>query len=61
MVQYAMGDISVILSFVHPLATVLLATLWTLHILRKDYADAIEELEPTQEKMVAESTQPQGE
>lgn len=55
-----MGDVSVILSFVHPLATVLLATLWTLHILRKDYGEAIQRIESS-DTMQADSTQPQGE
>lgn len=55
-----MGDISVILSFVHPLATVLLAALWTLHILRKDYSDAIKQAAP-EEQAQTDATQPQGE
>lgn len=53
--------ISVILSFAHPLATVLLATLWTLHILRKDYRDAIEQMESSSEQVKTDVAQSQGE
>lgn len=56
-----MGDVSVILSFAHPLATVFLATLWTLHILKNDYKQAIEEKQVTRERATDEAARPQGE
>lgn len=54
-------SISVILSFAHPLATVLLATLWTLHILRTEYRDAIEQMESTSEHTKTDLAQSPGE
>lgn len=54
-------SVSVILSFAHPLATVLLATLWTLHILRKDYREAIEQMESSPEQGQTDLAQSQGE
>jgi hypothetical protein len=53
--------ISVILSFVHPLATVLFATLWTLHILRSDYSDAVEQVKSSSEQIQTDAAQTQGE
>ncbi|MWG33449.1 hypothetical protein [Halomarina oriensis] len=44
-----MGDVSVILAFAHPLAVVVLSTLWTLHILKKDYRQAIEQKQVARE------------
>jgi hypothetical protein len=39
-----MSEISVILAFVHPLAVIVFATVWTLHILRNDYKEAVEQV-----------------
>jgi hypothetical protein len=53
--------ISIILSFAHPLATVLLTTLWTLRILRNDYRGAIEQMESSPEQIQSDLSQPTGE
>lgn len=56
-----MGDVSVILAFAHPLAVVIFSTLWTLHILKKDYRQAIEEKQMTQERARDDVAHAQGE
>lgn len=56
-----MGSVSVILSFAHPLATVLFASLWTLHILRRDYRHALEETGTASEPDQDERAHLQGE
>lgn len=56
-----MGDVSVILSFAHPLATVFLTTLWTLHILKEDYSQALEEVQTVPEQDQRKASQGQSE
>lgn len=56
-----MGEISVILAFAHPLAVVVFASLWTLHILKKDYKQAIEEQRPVSNRTRDDRAHAQGE
>jgi hypothetical protein len=56
-----MGDVSVILAFAHPLAVVIFSTLWTLHILKKDYREAIEERQVVRDRAPDDVTHAQGE
>lgn len=56
-----MGDVSVVLAFAHPLAVVVFSTLWTLHILKKDYKQAIEEKRMASDRTANDVTHAQGE
>jgi hypothetical protein len=56
-----MGDVSVILAFAHPLAVVAFSTLWTLHILKKDYREAIEQKQTVTDRARDDVAHAQGE
>ncbi|MFD1514200.1 hypothetical protein [Halomarina rubra] len=56
-----MGDVSVILAFAHPFAVIVFSTLWTLHILKNDYKQAIEEKQVVQERASDDVAHAQGE